>query len=1601
MSAVLYPDADAYDRYDGVDLLPQGAGGTQPPKFVFDSVYSRTEGSYLTTRARRHIGSDDGRLKAGSCIAAASRATSGRAGGGDAVDAAAAAASPVGDGDGDGVEAAWWTTQRFGPLRSYGGGERFQIGWSDAGELVNALARAHRNGHTLGLAAHVLAPVDEKGAIIGSPPLYSHQIAIHPGLGSSYRDWGNWHCILDPNGEHCDTLSVVAVTRADSTPTSGSDAAAFAANYRNDERSVHGERPYAKTLTQPLSLRAEVSDVRPLGSPALTWYLQVALHLERWSGDAAASSSSSIDGRDGGYTSLSTHEARNPIYFCPRQLGCVHQAIRVPSNRPSFFFYTGRMPHAGMLVGGTLHARKSMMRRSLLFDATPQQLGFASAPWSPFYSQEGSALFLWQLRTHKKMWPRMAYVPMDPVEEGLPEDAEGIESKLMENLRAAQREAESAQNEGSRRSSGSWSLPYPSAYPKLICSARGHVSHGGGDDVRPSTRCQEWSFTRLQQYTVVSIQGPPEGIDVYSGADGGSSLGSDGRRASDSEEADDGGGDWAFQHDVWSLEYTSIDRISRFTVDFGSTVPDALMNTSTSSGKSIYLWNLPHLYLYRGTPPYSPTLYTYLLYSLITLHYTLGEFHALLFLHPSQWGLVDDSLLLNLTVLIPVILFACALPLLLLLSAHVLATPESYSLKPHDATANDNHNGNGNGNDHSSQPYQPSCLEQLIGVDETSTSGSNATTTAGSMNAAASAAQRIAESKLHEAAELEATEIIETRPIDHGIDRLRSDLPAISRLILTIGSLAFLFAGWGDYKSLFFVGVLGPSTSLDMLPFVTYMLGYCVAYWTEGYAIRTGRIKPMIRAATALSFPVLGRYPVLPIAALLGATGQLMTVHSFALMKLAHAGEVHIYAYAIYKPLAALATIALNSTVIYYATAIRACRFAYLEQGKRIPILIRADRAARQHRRLILIGSFVAVCVNVAVFGRLLASLLAFAPSDDAEPSDLGTSLLAAATTTTTTTSDVPLSARMVPLPLILLDLPITSFLIPLASTLLFDQLCGSLVRSHKIERVPDGGLVNTGPVFGVHRLPARRRGVHWGLVCVGVHALPLLGWLVLSGATAVPANDYIRWKMAFTIVLSVLYVPRTIWWGLASASLSSAQADEYVLSRRSSADNGYMQLEEVEEAAGESSNDADSDDGADLENAPSALGKVDLHAYLPAKRERDHNGRTSPRLPTLEEDDTRPPAPLVRDGSPRSCWGDLCSLLLTTLAALPAAIKLHAVASLFVPHVIEMGFQPALHHAYLETVSNGGAPRDAAMSVLLYDQTLLSLLMLTHAIALRARRWPMLLTLILSPTISLCILLMYLYPRGEERYLSSSRLKVERALEAPSAATSRLPFRLPGRSALMRHACGLIGMTSLLLPYMINSPWIAQHGHFNYLDALSEGHETQYATIVWLDDLCRLGAFALSILLAFRYVPTSEVIQASLPSRLRATPLRSLGDVLPLKTWILPILLLVYATPTSAIALSLWAHLMHFGVRIAPGAAEKKAEEVKEKKEATGSEAATGAEKAAGVTASKSPPRRPAAASPQVVAAANAPAPTPASGSSRVADITPPSRGRQFSTMI
>jgi hypothetical protein len=160
------------------------------------------------------------------------------------------------------------------------------------------------------------------------------------------------------------------------------------------------------------------------------------------------------------------------------------------------------------------------------------------------------------------------------------------------------------------------------------------------------------------------------------------------------------------------------------------------------------------------------------------------------------------------------------------------------------------------------------------------------------------------------------------------------------------------------------------------------------------------------------------------------------------------------------------------------------------------------------------------------------------------------------------------------------------------------------------------------------------------------------------------------------------------------------------------------------------------------------------------------------------------------------------------------------------------------------------------------------------------------------------------------------SGLHAERALEAtlslplgfitPTDSSAPLYLHLPGRTSLMMLACQAVGLVSVLLPYVLAGPWIAQHGQMNYMDALAETAENQSSMLLWHGELLRCAAGLISLVLAFRYVSITDVL-----------PFRSLGDILPFKPWVFPLLLLVYATPTAAIAGSLWTHLCHARSRL------------------------------------------------------------------------------------
>ena len=164
-TAIRYADDGAYDAFGGLDLLPDA-----PRKFAFDSAFARSDATYLTAAAARHIAASDGRLKAGACRSDAARAeerrellSPHRQSEGQRSSAVEAAALEDSTSSASAVTAAtlapwvarsWWAAQRVGPFVSFGGGDRYQVSWADANELETPLQQAWALGYQMGIRAH-------------------------------------------------------------------------------------------------------------------------------------------------------------------------------------------------------------------------------------------------------------------------------------------------------------------------------------------------------------------------------------------------------------------------------------------------------------------------------------------------------------------------------------------------------------------------------------------------------------------------------------------------------------------------------------------------------------------------------------------------------------------------------------------------------------------------------------------------------------------------------------------------------------------------------------------------------------------------------------------------------------------------------------------------------------------------------------------------------------------------------------------------------------------------------------------------------------------------------------------------------------------------------------------------------------------------------------------------------------------------------------------------------------------------------------------------------------------------------------------------------
>ena len=203
----------------------------------------------------------------------------------------------------------------------------------DDDEDVRKVAAQPR--HFYGVQAFFAAPIDIDGRVLSWPPLHVHHFEAMP-LGTTG--------VMVTTGDSLCTL----------TGTEGSDETECYGMDLGGGVAVHAP---------PLPMDLDMNDVRPAGSPPLTWSLHAATKVvnvhdferRRWP---------LVDL----HTLILKATASSGIPFAP---------LFAPTDADSFMFATGRMPYAGRLLKTRLHAH--LFQDVTLHAGSPAELGFASA----------------------------------------------------------------------------------------------------------------------------------------------------------------------------------------------------------------------------------------------------------------------------------------------------------------------------------------------------------------------------------------------------------------------------------------------------------------------------------------------------------------------------------------------------------------------------------------------------------------------------------------------------------------------------------------------------------------------------------------------------------------------------------------------------------------------------------------------------------------------------------------------------------------------------------------------------------------------------------------------------------------------------------------------------------------------------------------------------------------------------------------------------------------------------------------------------------------------------------------------------------------------
>lgn len=327
-SVIHFPNDPAYETYQGVDLEPEHEPWPEDHERrgfskVMGLVENQKAGDYkMAAEAGLLVAGETGKILVGECTAKSTNGT--------------------------------WHTQRIGPLKSTGGYDWHQFSWVDPGFVTSAFPAG---GGAASFLGHFTGPVDADGKSgISNPPLHQHHVHVVPNPNDVYLNlYQHW------------TARRMLVIHGDWSFDTLGEGPLFTSE--NAMGQMYGS--YQKLLNQKPSLNGEINDMRPRGSPEMTFYYQISLLIASPKTLQTATVLSMFKTHNG--RSLLTMGGHNAATF----------TFASYIDRDSHEWYSNVWPFQGRMVGVWAHFHQSTHQESFLFASTPSILGISEAAGTP------------------------------------------------------------------------------------------------------------------------------------------------------------------------------------------------------------------------------------------------------------------------------------------------------------------------------------------------------------------------------------------------------------------------------------------------------------------------------------------------------------------------------------------------------------------------------------------------------------------------------------------------------------------------------------------------------------------------------------------------------------------------------------------------------------------------------------------------------------------------------------------------------------------------------------------------------------------------------------------------------------------------------------------------------------------------------------------------------------------------------------------------------------------------------------------------------------------------------------------------------------------